>query len=175
MSCQCSPTVHLNKCKRRTIVVNLSNWRLRLHRYRSSRLPLLFSSLALGFLDRARSRRSVTYCIWFMAAAWIAICKRSSSCTGILATNSTAALSHLSAPPPRRPADPWAALGPALFRTLSPGRECGGALSSGRTQPSQYRGPGPRRPARSAGFARLHLSIERHPHPMHCVSPALRR
>ena len=43
------------------------------------------------------------------------------------------------------------------------------------THESQYRGPGPLPPARSAGFASSHLSIERHPHPMHCVSPALRR
>jgi hypothetical protein len=40
---------------------------------------------------------------------------------------------------------------------------------------SQKRGPGPRFPARSLGFAYSHLSIERHPHPMHWVSPALRR
>src|SRR5262245_28892817 len=55
------------------------------------------------------------------------------------------------------------------------GGPSGGRLSSPTTQPSQYRGPGPRRPARSAGFASSHLSIDRHPHPMHCVSPALRR
>ena len=40
---------------------------------------------------------------------------------------------------------------------------------------SQYRGPGPWRPARSAGFASLHLSMERHPHPMHWVRPARSR
>jgi hypothetical protein len=49
------------------------------------------------------------------------------------------------------------------------------SLSIEQGQPIQYRGPGPLRPARSAGFASLHLSIERHPHPMHCVSPARRR
>lgn len=43
------------------------------------------------------------------------------------------------------------------------------------THPSQYLGPGPLRPAISAGFARLQRSIDRQPQPMHSVSPDLRR
>ncbi|SEI16366.1 hypothetical protein RTCCBAU85039_5422 [Rhizobium tibeticum] len=41
--------------------------------------------------------------------------------------------------------------------------------------PSQYLGPGPLRPATSAGFARLHRSIDKQPQPMHSVSPDRRR
>ena len=41
--------------------------------------------------------------------------------------------------------------------------------------PIQNRGPGPARPTRSPGFARWHCCNDRHPQPMHCVSPARSR
>lgn len=41
--------------------------------------------------------------------------------------------------------------------------------------PSQYLAPGPLRPATSAGFAKLHRSIDRQPQPMHSPSPDRRR
>ena len=41
--------------------------------------------------------------------------------------------------------------------------------------PIQNRGPGPERPTLSPGLASWHCCNERHPQPMHCVRPALRR
>ena len=50
---------------------------------------------------------------------------------------------------------------PAEWETVRP------AEQGGCVHPSQYLGPGPFRPAMSAGFARPHRSIDRQPQPMH--------
>ena len=59
---------------------------------------------------------------------------------------------------------------PAGHRRLSPHRR--GPLTR---QPSQYRGPGPALPARSAGFASRQRPIDRQPQPMHSVRPSRSR
>ena len=94
------------------------------------------------------------------------------------ATRSSAPTGLMGAVPRTRRADP----GPDRARGKPPGPPARGPARgrraayrvSGRS-PIQYRGPGPRPAALSPGFASWQRSRERHPHPMHSVSPALRR
>ena len=73
---------------------------------------------------------------------------------------------------PARVEPPAARRGLVGGARASLGREC---CQLAGVSPIQYRGPDPRRAARSSGLASLQRSSERQPQPMHSVSPRFRR
>jgi hypothetical protein len=60
-------------------------------------------------------------------------------------------------------------------RRVAPHRSLDQRIQKRRDAYTQERGPGPARPCLSSGFAIQHASKERHPHPMHFVSPSRKR